>query len=69
MNIGFFCTDPRVVAEKNPIPSPDYMGPRCGVCESRRTERVEGAKRRCAWCGNEGYISITQRGCFVGAER
>ena len=59
--------DPRVCAEKNAIPGAEYMGPRCGVCESRRTERLAGAKRRCAWCGNEGYIRVTPRGCFVEA--
>ena len=59
--------DSRVVAERNAIPGAEVYGPRCGVCESRRTERLAGAKRRCVWCGNEGYIRVTPRGCFVEA--
>lgn len=61
--------DARVVAEKSAIPGAEYHGVACGICGSRRTERIAGAKRRCAWCGNEGYIKVMPRGCFVEAAK
>lgn len=56
--------DPRTIHEKNAIPGAEYAGPRCSVCQSRRTERTESG-RKCSWCGHEGRLHVVHSGVEV----